>query len=389
MGASETDLPRGTRIVGLDAWRVMLMLGGFLLHASTWLPSRPLFTAVALGSHAFRMGSFFAISGFLCGVSMRKHSPSRWLARRVAQIGLPTLFGWGVLCPITIGIMNWWHPAASTPLFFDWLHIWFLVALLAYAPAAVWFDMLDRRYGLADRVAGGPASRRSSLSLLLGTAMVSFVLMITTVVMVPAIVPSRLMPMLSQAPMMAGYLPNYLLGVAMARSPALAREVQQSWRPALGIVAASGLLYALWFMLGPWLPGVQQEQGANLVMTVVAALCPPAAFALIFRSAVAVRDVPAIAHRICDASLTMYLVHLPLLLVANIIVAPLQLNPYVQYVLAIVMAAPLSYAAHRWIVRPVPLLSLIINGRLDHAGRPFAHLSAAKPGVEAGPVQAG
>jgi hypothetical protein len=54
-----------SRIVGLDAMRVLLMLGGLPLHAFCRHAPQPLFTAIALISHLFRLGCFVAISGFL------------------------------------------------------------------------------------------------------------------------------------------------------------------------------------------------------------------------------------------------------------------------------------------------------------------------------------
>ncbi|THG36742.1 hypothetical protein E5988_16550, partial [Sphingomonas olei] len=92
----------GERIAGLDAWRATLMLGGLLLHGSLWQPPQALFTAVGVVSSAFRMGSFFALSGLLCGFALRKRTSREWLVRRLVQIGLPMSFGWGVLCPLVL-----------------------------------------------------------------------------------------------------------------------------------------------------------------------------------------------------------------------------------------------------------------------------------------------
>jgi len=362
MAPAQADQPSGTRIEGLDAWRVLLMLGGLLLHGSFWQPSQPLFTAIGMVSSTFRMGSFFAISGFVCGLSMRKLPHRQWLMRRFVQIGLPTLIGWGLLCPL-IWLLAGLYPRAPVPLPFDWHHIWFLAALLAYAPAAMLFDQLDRRHAFIERFARSYCGRRSLVPMLLSVGTVSFILMAVTASLVNAFASEALMPMLYQARNISAYLPVYLLGLGLARSTPLTSAVQRSWRSALTIVAATALLYSLWLLVAPTLGPTTQEKGGDLVATMAASFCPPAAFALIFRTAIAVRQVSRLVRRLCEASLTIYLLHLPLLLALNAMLAPIRLHPYLQYIIVVTAAGGLAYAAHVWIVRPVPLLLLLVNGR--------------------------
>lgn len=357
------------RMLGLDAWRVVLMLGGLLLHGFLWQPPQPLFVAIELISHTFRMGTFFAISGFLCGLSMRKHGPGQWLARRFAQIGLPVLFGWGLLCPL-IWLLSRWYPQVRTPLLFDWHHIWFMVALLLYAPAGLLLDTLDRRYAVLERLVQTVCRRRSIMPVLLGVSALSFILMASAILLVDAMVPDGTAGGLGEVRNIAGYLPEYLLGLAMVRSASLAVAIQRSWRSALAIVAATALLDALWLAVGPSLAPADQDRIGSVVVTVAASLCPPATFALIFRSATGIARLPQLLRRLCDASLTIYLLHLPLLLAANALLSPIGLHPYAQYALAVALVAVLSYAAHVWVVRPVPLLSVLVNGRIDRLGWP-------------------
>jgi glucan biosynthesis protein C len=366
MSQENGDKPFGQRIDGLDTWRVLLMLGGLLLHGSYWQPAQPLFTAVGLISNTFRMGCFFAISGFLSGLSMRKHSSGRWLVRRSAQIGLPTLFGWGLLCPL-IWLLAAWYPYAPTPLPFDWHHIWFMVALLPYAVAAVVVDALDRRFQIVDGFAGLFCGRRTLLAMLLSVSAVSFILMAGTAMLVHSFTSPALLPTLGQARNIAGYLPNYLFGVAMARSTPVALAVQRSWRSALAIVVVTGSIYALWLFLAPALDldAAVRDRAGDLATVIAESFCPPAIFALIFRSAVAVRHVTPFFRKLADASLTIYLLHLPVLLAINALLSPLRLHPYAQYALAIAAAGTATYAVHVWIVRPVPLLLLLVNGRID------------------------
>lgn len=357
----QANLAPGERIEGLDVWRVALMLGGLLLHGSLWQPPQPLFTVVGLVSSAFRMGCFFALSGLLCGMALRRRTFREWLVRRLVQIGLPMSFGWGVLCPSVL-MLTRWYPHAPVPLMFDWHHIWFLVALLMYAPATVALYRLDDRRGLIGNFATMVAAG-SPAQLLLRLALASFVLMVWTRFLVYLIAPKSLVPMLGQAPNISGYLPLYLFGLAMARSPVLGDTLWRSVRPAAAILAVVGALYTAVMLTAPMSPQTYQMHG--LLRMVAAALCPPAAFALIYRSAVAMSKVHPLIKKLCDASLTIYLLHLPLLLALNAALAPLHWHPYVQFLVAIVMAGGLSYVTHVCIVRQVPLLSLIMNGRTE------------------------
>lgn len=368
------DPPSAGRVNGLDAWRVLLMLGGLLLHGSIWQQPLPLFEVIALVSHSFRMGSFFAISGFLCGMSLLKRSPREWLARRAVQIGLPTLFGLAVICPL-IGLIIGLRPIEAhgvAPLPFDWYHLWFLVALLLYSPAAVLVHQLDARFALAGRIAAGfGAGGRSLLPLMLTVSAASFTLMVAAAMLVEAMAPPAYFGTLSECRMIAGYLPLYLLGFALARSQALRRAALASWRSPLGVVAATIVLYLGWYQLvAPRLPASDRAWADQLVQLVGAALCPPAVFLLIFRSAVAVRRTPPMLARLCDASLTIYLVHLPLMVAINLMFATIAWNPYAEFAVAVGAGGLLSYAFHVWVVRPVPWLSLLINGRSDALPRP-------------------
>jgi glucan biosynthesis protein C len=363
------------RLEGIDAWRALLMLGGLLLHGSLWQQPEPLFAAIALVSNSFRMGSFFAISGFLCGVSLLKRPPREWLVRRLVQIGLPTVFGLGVICPLIGAVIDarpaQAHGDASLP--FNWYHLWFLLALLGYSPIAVLAHRMDARHRLVERLtawrgwnARGPDRAPSLLPLMLGVSLTAFALMAASSLAVGALAPVRYVAMLSQCRMMAGYLPLYLFGFALARSAALRHAARKAWRTPVLVVAATGVLYLVWFnRVSPGLAIADRAWADEAVQLVGAALCPPAVFLLIFRSAATVRRTPPLLARLCEASLTMYLVHLPLMVAINIGFATVDWSPYLEFAVTVSVGGLLSYLIHVAVVRPVPLLMLLVNGKID------------------------
>ncbi len=364
MGSAEELISiNSARNEGLDAWRVALMLGGLVLHASLWQPSQPLFTLIETVSNAFRMGSFFALSGLLSGLALQKRDPGRWLIRRLLQIALPTLFGWGVLCPSVFMIAHW-YPGTPTPLIFDWHHIWFMVALLIYAPAALVVLRMNAQNRLICAFAEPTPPSRATLCVLLGVPAISFILMGWTALLTKALAPTFLAPMLSQLPNMVGYFPEYMLGIAVARAPQLGAILRQSSAVAIVVLLAVSCLYVILFAARNVLLA---QEAHNLLRMVAASLCPPAVFVLILRTTTGGgARVPPLVRRLCDASLTIYLLHLPLLLIANAALSRLELHPYGQYIAAIISVGTLAYAVHWLLIRRVPILSLLVNGRIDH-----------------------
>lgn len=369
MSGSATDPLNGGRLQGLDAWRALLMLMGLAVHGSLWQQPLPLFGAITLVSHSFRMGSFFAISGFLCGVSILKRPAGQWLARRALHLGLPTLFGLLVICPLIGLVISLRPPQAQgiVPPRFDWHHLWFLIALLLYSPVAVLADRLDRRHRLAARLAATFCTgRRSLLPLLLTTSAVSFALMMVAALLVDAVAPAVYLPMLSQCRLIAGYVPLYLLGFAMARSPELRGAARAASLSPLVIVGVTEALYLGWYVLIA--PGLGPHDRAwldDLVQLAGAALCPPAVFLLIFRSAAAIRRTPPLLARLRDASLTIYLLHMPVIIAINLMFATIGWNPYAEFAIAIIASGLICYAIHALLVQRVPMLMLLVNGQTD------------------------
>lgn len=186
------------RIAGLDVWRTALMLGGLVLHASLMKEATPFYEIVGIVSGSFRMGAFFAISGLLAGLALRRRETGAWLRRRTFQIGVPTAFALLVLCPIgafsKLAMPS--QSAALGPALLDWQHAWFLVALLLYAPIAGWLDARNKRRSLFLGAAGRPWTLRWLV--LADIPLVSFALMGAVVLVVARIAPEPYWPALSQ-----------------------------------------------------------------------------------------------------------------------------------------------------------------------------------------------
>lgn len=367
-----------TRIEGLSVWRAILMLGGVVLHSAMGLEHLPVFAAIPLISHAFRMGSFMLISGLLCGYALRRRSPRAWLSRRSIQIGVPLLFGLLVICPLIGWMIGDLADRTHGPftLAHDWYHLWFLVALLAYAPMSYAFHLLDRRHdviGFLERKLAdnrGPGGSAQTV-LLLASAFACCVLMMITRQVLTGHAPTEYASALSHVQLMLGYAPFYLLGFLLARSPVLYRAMTGSIRTPMIILAAVGGLYAGWFggvsaMLDP----LGRAVVGDMIELVGMSLCPPAASVLILRSAVAIRTVPPIVSRLADASFTIYILHFPIIIAAKLALLQVAWPPYAEFLTAIVVGSVVSYAAHVLLVARYPVISFIFNGKLPDSAQP-------------------
>lgn len=379
-----------TRIEGLSMWRAILMLGGVVLHAAMGLEYMPVFAAIPLISHAFRMGSFMLISGLLCGNAVgRRRSPLAWLGRRGIQLGVPLLVGLVLICPL-IGWMlddqpdrrHWPFAIAH-----DWYHLWFLVALLAYAPLTYAFHLFDQRHDtirkLERALAGGRLGHGGSAQtiVLLAAAVACCALMMVTRQILAGHAPPLYAAALSHVQLMLGYAPFYLLGVLLARSPMLYRILTRSIRTPIVILVTVGAVYALWFggvsaMLDP----VRQAIFGDLIELVGMSLCPPAASVLILRSAVAIRAVPLIVRRFADASFTIYVLHFPVVIAAKLALAHVHWNAYLEFSITVVVASAVTYAIHFLAVERYAVMSFLLNGRYpDPAKSPITSHASIEP----------
>ncbi len=342
----------------------MLMLMGIVFHATCWHESHPLFQGIVLASSTFRMGCFFLISGLLSGYALQRRSPVAWLRQRMVQIGIPAMVGYATITPL-IGLLL---AAASPtsfiprPIPFDWYHLWFLFALILYAPLTVAVHRLDRGTALIARV--DTLCRRlpgAQVLLLLSLGTLSLMAMVAVTWMLDQWTsPAYRLPLL-QLRLIAGYAPVYILGVVLARSVAWRDTLVSRVTPPIVILTLIAAAYLVQFAI----LSAPARQWTNLLLVIGAAFGPPAAGALILRSALAIRRVSPALRRLADAAFTMYLLHYPIIVAVKIALVTITRDPRIVFLSAMPVAAILSYAAHRHIVLRSAWLALLLNGRIE------------------------
>ena len=133
----------GGRLDGLDALRGIAMLSGLLLHAAVaYMPTRmphllwPVFDdqtsilcdVVFWGLHAFRLPTFFFLSGFFAEYMYQSRGPQKFLEHRIKRLIIPYAASVTTILPLTLGI---------------WLLGWFTIGRCSIDPTAFPFVSLD------------------------------------------------------------------------------------------------------------------------------------------------------------------------------------------------------------------------------------------------------
>lgn len=362
---------KSERIDYLDAARSVLMSLGVVLHSariyvpnSPWLVAEPvtapIFGLIVDSIHAFRMPAFFFISGFFCAMTLERYGASRFLRQRLPRIILPLMT---VAVVINIPQVNWLVAEGQIPApsLRSWvnggawtLHLWFLFNLALYFMIAaavgsralrairLGSDWLDRR-GIAPEGVGGAAA-------LVAGATALFLLIVPLALL--GIMYERLFifgPMFG----LIRYSCTFLIGFAAMSDPRLASAwARFGWLVALPALALTwGAAY---------LPGPVGELAHH-----VALLMRDLAFTwltlLFFRK---VASTPSATWRyMSDASYSIYLLHHPIVIVLGVLLIGAPLAIGAKFGLICIASFTLSLAIHHFIVRRVPLVRLLLNGK--------------------------
>src|SRR3970040_424558 len=106
------------RLHSLDAVRAFALLSGIVLHAT--MTFMPRLTSAAFPSdssqspelqillyviHVCRMSLFFFIAGFFAHLMFHRKGAAGFLRDRAKRILVPLFGGWGVFCPLAMGVV--------------------------------------------------------------------------------------------------------------------------------------------------------------------------------------------------------------------------------------------------------------------------------------------
>ncbi|WP_332678009.1 acyltransferase family protein [Brevundimonas sp.] len=347
---SPSEIHPTDRLHGLDALRATALLLGVVLHASMayfpvtiWIvpdtDNSPVASAIFFAIHLFRMTSFFLIAGLFAHMMLGRRGTLGFIRDRLIRIAGPLAAFWTPVLAAIIAGLVWMAairnggtiptdgppPPPLTVGTFPLTHLWFLyVLLILYAAMLVMrapFAMADRdgRWGrFVDRVTGAligpwtPALMAAPLALAFWLA--------------PNWTPFFGIPTPD-----TGLVPNpvaltafgsaFGLGFLLDRRRDLLARIERLW-PVFTVVAL-GVGAAALVMVGGPVPDLAPVTDPNLKAP-LAAVMALAVFASTFAAlSLALRfasGYSAVRRYLADASYWIYIVHLPLVMVGQILV---------------------------------------------------------------------
>ena len=353
MSSSETRLSE--RLHGLDALRGTALLLGVVLHASMsyfpvtiWIVpdtvNSPVASVLFFAIHLLRMTSFFLIAGLFAHMMLGRRGTLGFIRDRLSRIAGP-LFGlWWVIFPAFVAVIVWMAairnggsiptdgppPPALTLQNFPLTHLWFLwMLLILYAAALVLrapFAMADRdgTWGrFVDRITGaliGPWSPA---------------LMAAPLALAFWLVPNWL-PFFGIPTPDTGLVPNpvaltafgsaFGLGFLLDRRRDLLVRIERLW-PVFTVVAL-GVGTAAMVMVGGPVPDLTPVTDPDLkapLAAVMALAVFASTFAVLSLSLRFASGHSAVRRYLADSSYWVYIVHLPLVMVGQVLLldAPL------------------------------------------------------------------
>lgn len=371
-----TETSQG-REAGLDALRGVLMLLGVLLHAAccfqgdanTAWPYRDVATSgvaiyVLIVVHIFRMPLFFVIAGYFAARTAMHRGASGLLRSRWSRVGIPLIMGVLVVVPLVELAFAWAITrAAGVGMVFTatWpprgpAHLWFLEYLLVLSViAAAVVAFANRRPGGVPSIAfAGVRFGTAGLGRLVGLGLGLGVLLL------PMATPGFATPhgFVPELRLLVPYGYCFLLGWRLWSAP----EARAAMRARAGRLVSTGIVLlhvAALAALMYWGAVAERRESALGIYVVTQML---SGLAVVFLTAGAFGWVErrfetprAWTTAMADASYTIYVVHLPIVLVVVALLRPAPMSGTLKMFATTTLAFVASwwvYRVWRW-VRPV------------------------------------
>jgi hypothetical protein len=401
MSSNETG-PSG-RLHGLDALRATALLLGVVLHASMsyfpvtiWIvpdtDNSPVAGVIFFAIHLFRMTSFFLIAGLFAHMMLERRGTGGFIRDRASRIAGPLAAFWFPMLAAIIAGLIWMAairnggtiptggppPPPLTLETFPLTHLWFLwVLLILYVAMLILrapFAMADRDGGwgrVVDRITGGligpwtPALMAAPLAVAFWLA--------------PNWTPYFGIPTPD-----TGLVPNpvaltafgtaFGLGFLLDRRRDLLVRIERLW-PVFTVVALGVGTGALVLAGGPVPeltpvtdPELKAPLAAVMALAVFASTLAVLSLALRFAS-----GYSAVRRYLADSSYWVYIVHLPLVMVGQILVVNETWPWFVKFGVVIAGTMAISLLTYQLLVR-----HSFVGGWLN--GRRIPRHRQAEPG---------
>jgi len=398
------------RLHAFDAVRGLALMLGVAFHATmSFLPGRGIWivtdhersltlAVVFHVLHAFRMMTFFLVAGFFARMMLERRGTAGFVRDRLKRIGVPLLAGWPILFASIVGVSIWaalrtaalTHtppPAAPPPApfpAFPLTHLWFLYLLLVFYAAALLIraaarlgDPGGRMAGLTDRAVAwltGSAFAPMLLGAPLAAALAAQPLW-------PAWfgIPTPDQSLVPNLPAFVGFGMAFGFGWLVNRNIPVTDGWTRRWPVHLAVftlsIAAGFAITGVAPLLKLTSPGPETAAAA--------AFCAISAWSGTFAAlGLALRflaDHSPARRYIADASYWIYLIHMPIVMALQVVLAPYAWPWPLKYALLLGVAFPLMFASYELVVRHSWLGALLNGRRHPWPARPQTQLGSAPP----------
>lgn len=370
------------RLHYIDRCRAMLMLMGIPYHAAMlyspgWGPAQHVTSrfcdVVSQAITQFRMPAFFLIAGYFAAMLLSRRDRATWFTSRLQRLGIPLISASLTLIPIQLfiyAIGNAGSFGQAVELFQRrivtpspaWIsHLWFLYDLIIYSAIVAVAWPIVARLVRADQPRAW--ARWPFLTMLL-------------VIVVVALPLSLFNPLLGTT--FWGSVVNRLLrhsvffavgAVLYLSPPFFERWVTWRWQRAVSALVIIAAATALAVSRDHYRPALLASAGAAI-----------SGAWLVLAAMKRWGDAPNKQVKLLvDASLTIYLLHHPIIVALGLVTARISLPPAVEWAAVSVATGALSFGGYL-LLRRVPILFFCFNGQLppSRSGRPATQRIAAK-----------
>ncbi len=388
MTASAFD--QGERLHGLDGLRGAALLLGVVLHGALsffpsqiWIVGDDQTSVWASGLffviHLFRMASFFLIAGLFGHMMLKRRGTAGFIKNRLIRIAGPLAAFWGPVMAGIVAVLVWnaslhglTAADAPPPPTYDWTnipltHLWFLWVLLWFYAALVIgqavLSRLDRAGVLGrglDRMAGGLIGPWGPLVL---GAPLALALWLEPNWIAFFGIPTPDAGLVPETSALVGFGLAFGMGVLLDRRRDLLARIA-GWTPVyLGLALGAGTT-ALMLSGGPTPvltpmtdPAAKALAAAAFGVATYASMFAVVGLALTFWS-----GHSALRRYLADASYWIYIVHLPLVMAAQVVVQDWALVWPIKLSIVVVGVMAVSLASYELMVRH-GMMGRWLNGR--------------------------
>lgn len=378
------------RLHGLDGLRGAALLLGVVLHATLsffpaqiWIVADDQKSVWASGLffviHLFRMGSFFLIAGLFARMMLKRRGVMGFIKDRMVRIAGPLAAFWGPVLAGIVAVLIWnaslmglaaadappppkydWTNIPLTHLWFLWVLLWFYAALVIVQAVVARLDRAGRLGRGLDRLAGGLIGPWGPLVL---SAPLALALWFEPNWIAFFGIPTPDAGLVPETSALVGFGLAFGVGVLLDRRRDLLKRMEV-WAPAwLGLALGAGTT-ALMLSGGPAPVLTPMTDPATKAMT--AAAFGVATYASMFAVVgLALRfwsGRSALRRYLADASYWIYIVHLPLVMAAQVVVKDWPLLWPVKLMIVVVGVMAVCLAGYELTVRH-GFMGRWLNGR--------------------------